>query len=366
MITVGIPTKGRYDSLDKTILSMIMQTMTPYEIIIVDDSDNPKDVRDIDTYQYLFALMEEKGIKWKYTFGLKKGQHYSHQYVQDIAETDFIFRIDDDEIAEPNVLQCLYKWFNDPHTGAVAPSVTLPNPRPLPEGLINKLSSIDSPNMQWFKGSGAKLVEHLYSCFMYRKGIAKFDLSLSPAAHREETLFTHSIHRAGYALIVDMDARVHHFQSKSGGIRTFSDGSLWEHDEKIFRSQLNLWGVEGSDRKIVVLDCGLGDHYAFKNILPSLKKKHKDITIAATYPRAFDDVDGIKLISIHDAKLMFGNIDNYSIYKFMIDHNWNKSLVEAFKALYEDNSIPVQPEVKERKNQPKELPVLAGGYQFIK
>jgi glycosyltransferase involved in cell wall biosynthesis len=335
MITVGIPTKNRYDALSHTLLSIALQTMTPYEVIIVDDNDAPVNLTTNLIYEYIFRLFDDKGIKWKVLFGEKKGQHFSHQMVQEAATTDFIFRVDDDCILEPDVLRKLLSVIKRPGVGAVAPAVLMPNPAPLPLGYKNLIKSIDKPNSQWYKGTGISYAEHLYSCFIYRKGLAKYDLNLSTVAHREETIFSHSIFRADYQLFVNHDAQVWHFRQNTGGIRTFQhDPSLWEHDEKIFQSYMNLWNASKEDTKYIILDNGLGDHYAFKHILPKLREKNEKIVIACCYPDVFHDEDDIELMSIAQAKLIFGNIDNHNIYRYMIDHNWKGTLVEAFEKLY--------------------------------
>lgn len=373
LITVGIPTKNRYDSLDKTLLSIAFQTHLPKEIFIIDDSDEPIDIRNIPHYEYILRLLNEKGVEWKYVFGLKKGQHHSHQYVQDNAVGDWIFRIDDDEVAEPNCLEILSDFIkdsDDSRIGAVAPSVTMPGATQLPEGLRNSMETIyTAPNMQWFNDieGGAYEVEHLYSCFLYRKGIVNYDLSLSTVAHREESIFSHSICKAGYSLYVDMTAQVHHFRADKGGIRNFHDQQLWEHDEKIFRNYMNIWGYT-KEEKIVVLQSGLGDHWAFKHILPELKEKYKNIVIASSFPGVFDN-DGVKVISVAEAQMLYGNIDIYNIYHFMGSRNWDKSLVEAFREMYlgnENNNITIQPEIKnERKPKKLSLGEVVKGYQLI-
>lgn len=329
-ITVGIPTRERYDTLSHTLLSLALQTKKPHEVIVVDDSPNPVDIRNIPIYEYILKLFDTYGIKWRVVFGQKKGQHYSHQMIQEIAEANQIFRIDDDCVAEPNVLELLSSQLGTGRA-AVAPAVMMPNPAHLPAGLLNKISDMNSPNAQWFMGTGTNYAEHLYSCFLYRKGIAKYDLNLSTVAHREETIFSHSLFRAGYKLLVNSDARVWHFRQPKGGIRSGQAAENWENDEKIFQGYLNLWGVSQTQEKVIVLDAGLGDHYAFKNIIPELKGNLK---IACCYPEVFYDEKDLKLISIAEAKLLYGNIDQYNIYKFMIDHNWQGSLVDAFRALY--------------------------------
>jgi len=334
-ITVGIPTKNRYDTLDKTLLSIAFQTFSPHEVIIVDDSDKPINITTIPHYEYILRVFDSKGIKWRVVFGKKQGQHHSHQLIQDQAETELIFRIDDDEVAEPDVLRKLSKHFSNEKIGAVGPSVIEPTAGKVPNGLRNRITSIKTaPNMQWFRGEGQYDAEHLYSCFMYRKGIVNYDLNLSTVCHREETIFSHSIHKAGYNMLVDMDATVYHFRNAGGGIRTFNDPLLWEHDEKIFNAYLSVWNVDNSSSKLVVLDCGLGDHWAFKNILPDLREKYKDITIAACFPDVFWDEPDLKLISIADAKQMFGDITPFQVYKLLWDTPEKIHLIEGFKKLY--------------------------------
>lgn len=336
MITVGIPTKNRYDSLDKTLLSIALQTSSPKEVIIVDDTDNPINLTTIPHYEHIFHLFDDKGIKWRVVFGQKKGQHHSHQMVQELAKTDWIFRIDDDEVAEPDVLRKLITVaIQDEKIGAVAPSVTMVNPPPLPNGLRNSIHTVKtSPNMQWFRGEGEYDADHLYSCFLYRKGIIKYDFALSMVCHREETIFSYSLKRAGYKLIVNMDAHVHHFRAKDGGIRTFKDPSLWKNDEHIFNSYLSIWNVDNSSSKMVVLDCGIGDHWAFKNILPEMKKKYSSITIAACFPDVFWDEPDIKLISIADAKNIYGDITPFQVYKLLWDTKEKIHLIEGFRRMY--------------------------------
>lgn len=333
-ITVGIPTKNRYDTLDKTLLSIALQTLSPHQVIIVDDSDNPVNITTIPHYTYILKTFDAKGIKWEVKFGQKKGQHHSHQMIQDTAEGDLIFRIDDDEVAEPDVLRKLVSHFKDPLIGAVGPSVIEPWAGEVPLGLRNRITSVKTaPNMQWFKGKDSWDADHLYSSFMYRKGIVKYDLTLSTVCHREETIFSYSIKKAGYKLLVDLDATVYHYRNAGGGIRTFTDPILWQHDEKIFNAYLALWNINDGT-KMVVLDCGIGDHWAFKNILPELKEKYKDITIAVCFGDVFWDEPSLKLISIADAKNLYGDITPFQVYKLLWDTKEKIHLIEAFRRLY--------------------------------
>lgn len=334
-ITCGIPTKNRYDLLSHTLLSLAFQTRTPYEIIIVDDSDKIIDLRTLPTFQYIFILFDDLGIKWRVEFGKKLGPHHSHQIVKEKSETELIFRIDDDCIAKSDTLNILFNQIRN-NVGAIAPLVITPPHKDAPENAENKITNIFAPNIQWFVHDKVKNIEvdHLYSCFLYKKSISNYELNLSNKAHREETIFSHSIKQAGYKLLVNTGAIVYHFRSQSGGIRSDNGVAGYEQDEKIFNSYLNLWNINSElQTKFVILENGIGDHYAFKNILPDLKKNHSKITMAVCYPEIFENED-VTLISIAEAKQIFNDISAYNIYFKMSQWNWNKSLTEAFRKLY--------------------------------
>lgn len=352
-ITVGIPTRERYNELSHCLLSIALQTYLPIEIIIVDDTPNPTDLRTIPIYKYIFQLFDDKKVEWKIMYGAHKGAHYSHQLVQEIAKGDWIFRIDDDEIAEPDCLSLLKKnitgWTDN--IGAIAPLVIMPNAE-VKEGIKystrfkniprNEILILENPNVQWYRYEISSVTkerwldqDHLYSCFLYKKGISNYELNLSPVAHREETIFSYKIKKAGYELAVSPEAIVHHFRSATGGIRSHQDKSYYDHDEGVFRSLLSLWNVNKDAKKVVVLDNGIGDHFAFKHILPELKLKHKKIQIACCFNDVFFDEPEIELISIADAYNMFwGCIDEFNVYRKMIDWSWKENLVSAFRKLY--------------------------------
>lgn len=343
-ITVGIPTRDRYHMLSHCLLSIAIQTYKPIECIIIDDSQPAQDMRDIPLYKYIFQLFQDKGINLIVEYGSHRGQHFSHNRIQEIAKGDWIFRIDDDCCMESDVLYHLTQWDNNYNlkVGAIAPLVLMPNSQPCEYSITNDINKIEQLNVQWFNNnvipsghSWDTNHDHLYSCFLYRKGITNYELNLSPVAHREETIFSYKIKREGYELKVDHEAVVHHFRSETGGIRSHTDQKYYDHDEGVFRSLLSLWNVNPDAEKIVVLDCGIGDHFAFKHVLPELKKRHKKIKIACCFNDVFFDEPEIELISIADAYNMFwGCIDEFNVYRKMIDWQWKGNLVEAFEKLY--------------------------------
>ncbi len=315
-ILCSISTRGRYDTtLPMAIQSVITQTLVPNKLVIFDDNDQPKDTREIQHYEYLFRMLDEKGIEWQVIFGQKKGQHFNHQMANTMGYK-WVWRLDDDTVAEPNVLENLYNQTDD-DVGAVGGSVLTP---PFIRGLnsTGKIDDIEEQSIQWDYINEVKEVDHLHCSFLYRAGIHDYNLGLSQVAHREETLFTYGLKQKGYKLLVVPNTVTWHLKNRQGGIRTFQK-EMFEHDEYIFRNHL-----EYRNKTIVVLDSGMGDHLVFAKVLPLIKNPE----VFSCYP---DIVPGR---SIEDAINLFGDLDCYSIYKKMDQWNWKDSLENAFKKMY--------------------------------
>jgi hypothetical protein len=315
-ILCSISTKGRYDTtLPSAIQSVIFQTKKVDKLVIYDDNDEPKDLREIQLYQYLFQMLDLKNIAWECVYAKKMGQHHNHQ-MANTAGYDWVWRIDDDCVAEPTTLEMLFSYTSD-EVGAVGGSVLTPPFQSVQA--TGKIENIDlEPNMQWDYIHDVREVDHLHCSFLYRAGVVDYNLGLSKVAHREETLFTYGLKQRGYKILVVPDAVTWHLKNKHGGIRT-GVHEMFEHDEHIFRNTLKL-----ADRPIVVLDNGMGDHVVFKKILPELDNP----IIFSCFP------DIIPGRSIQEAKDLFGNIDQYSIYAKMDQWNWQGSLENAFRKLY--------------------------------
>jgi hypothetical protein len=308
--------------LPLAIQAVINQTRKPDLLVIYDDNDEPEDVRKYPVYKQLFNVMDITGIKWEWQFAERKGQHYNHQKANERAIRegyDYVWRVDDDNAPEPNVLATLEREMT-PFIGAVGGAILTPEWDCNPRHATGKIENIDNePNIQWGRILTQHQVEHLHCSFLYRSGIYDYNLALSRVAHREETLFTYGIHQRGYKLVVVPNAVTWHFKSEQGGIRSEDNRELYEHDEYIFRNF-----IEYKDKTIVVLDCGMGDHIVFKHVLPLIKNP----IIYSCYPNI---VPGN---SIQEAKNTFGDIDHWNIYKKMDEWKWSQSLEKAFKKLY--------------------------------
>lgn len=319
-ILCSISTRGRYHStLPLALYAILNQTRKPDKIVIFDDNDEPQDMRNELIYMHLFRILDEKQIPWDWLFAGKKGQHHNHQMANRMGY-DWVWRVDDDAIPEPNVLENLASHIAD-DVGAIGGSViTHPcDPRPInATGLINHIDS--EPNIQWGHIRGVKQVEHLHCTFLYRAGVVDYNTGLSRVAHREETLFTYGLHRKEYKVLAVPNAVTYHLKNPQGGIRSETNADLYAHDERIFRNVL-----AHRDQTIVVLNCGKGDHVVFSHVLPHIKNP----LVFTCYPEI---VPGR---SIAEAQALFGSLDPWNVYGKMDAWKWTDSLENAFRKLYD-------------------------------
>lgn len=349
-VTVTISTRGRtFTTLPACLIAIANQTVSPKKIIVFDDNTEHPDLRKEPLYHNVFSLFDAKKIEWCVLFASGEGQVKNHQAALsgDVTKTSLIWRLDDDNIPESNVLEQLLSVFSD-KTGAVAGLIlNAKHGVGQNSAASNKIEDIYvGLNEQWFlwPSNEPKVVDHLYSSFLFRRDIGEkigYCKELSRVGHREETIFTYEITRSGHDCVVNPKAVTWHFDFPTGGIRDNTKEEMWRHDEDIFAIKMKQWAVAGSKNKIIHLDAGLGDHYAFLTVLPKIIEKYKDqkIILAVCYPDVFADYPDIPLISIAESKKILGEqaCDMQSVYRFMIDHRWQKTLIEAYEALYEVN-----------------------------
>jgi len=319
-VLCSIATRGRYHStLPLVLQAVINQTWLPNKVIIFDDNDEPQDMRKEFIYQHLFQQMQAKGIEWEWLFADKKGQHHIHQKANEMGY-DWVWRVDDDCIPEPTVLQSLYSHATQiENVGAVGGSIITGKPVNASKS-TGHIENIDNePNIQWDFIKGIREVMHLHCSFLYRAGVHDFNLGLSRVAHREETLFTYGLYLKGYKVLTAPHATSWHMKNPEGGIRAETKREMFDHDEQIFRNFLSYSG-----RPIVVLNCGLGDHIVFSKILPELDNP----AVFTCYPEI------IAGRSIAEAQHLFGDLDQWNIYKKMDQWKWTDSLENAYRKLY--------------------------------
>ena len=307
-ITIGVPTRNRYKNLALCLQGLINQAYKNWDLIIVDDSDNPRDLRFLSIFQNLFIRLDREKHNWQIIYGQRRGPHYSQQIILEIAKTDWIWRIDDDEIAENDCLTSLVNNIDNNHyllsscikneiinteennIGAIGGKVIQPRYLDIrlenPDFTINSLFDF---NGQWDISLQKKItnVEHLHSTFLYnRQAVLKvggYDLGFSPVGHLEETDLTYRLFQAGYNNIFEPKALTWHYRAERGGIRDNNQQFYFEHDEKIFFKKYRKFN---SDKIYVPIFGGIGDHLLATPMLRGLKKKYpdKNLIVGASNP----------------------------------------------------------------------------------
>ena len=317
-VLCSISTRGRtHSTLPMALQAIINQTRKPDKLVIFDDNDDPQDLRSDPIYVQLFRMLDAKEIAWEWLFAGKKGQHHNHQ-IANWMGYEWVWRVDDDALPEPNVLQNLLKHAA-PNVGGVGGSVFTP-PHKFEGEATGKIDNIYvEPNPQWMPIKKTKEVDHLHCTFLYRAGVYDYNLGLSRVGHREETLFTFGLRKKGYNLLIVPNAVTWHLKAPSGGIRMDSTETMFTHDEQIFRNTMAF-----KDHTIVVLNSGMGDHLVFSHVLPAIKNP----IVFGCYPEI------VPSKSIAEAQSLFGDIEMFNVYGKMARWNWKSSLEDAYRKLY--------------------------------
>lgn len=363
--TVDMSTKNRYDStLFSALYSVINQSVPPTKIIVGDDNKHPVDLRNIPRYKRLFDLCAQKNIQIEVLFTNDRGQVHNHQMVLDMANTQYVWRMDDDEIAPPDTAANMLEIMATNNYCAVGPliidpSMRLPNVSYTATRIYDvRRTGIFIPNPQWLENPEDYLTEHLYSSFMYRTDSRKhvsYCKELSKIGHREETMFSYSLYKFyNKPCAIDKRCKIHHIREE-GGIRSYYDKSLWDADETVFAAFMakNVDVTTINPLRTIILDCGIGDHFAFNSIFDKILKRDDadffssaSYLIACCYPevtnRLLENTNlagRLYICSIADIQNVYGIRDeafwDHNVYKFMAERNYKKHLSEAFLELHE-------------------------------
>lgn len=338
-ITAYICTRGRYDTtLPLAILSTINQTKRPTEFILWDDNPEPTDLRKMLPYANLFNLMAHLGIEWKVMFGGGKGQVHGHQWVNKNAKGDWCWRVDDDSVPEANCLDDLTALPMD-DIGAIGGLIhnpaMCPIKGPLADGSIKRIKGWMAPQVFRHVEMIRYQVEHLHCSFLYRARTVDYPTELSVVGHREETIFTHSMHRAGYKVMVDPHAVTYHLRQDTGGIRHQKDGQLWALDEEIFQRYLKQWNVTLESYLLLVDMNGLGDAWILRRLVPEILKKHgyPKAIVATMHPDVWEDVPDVTPVDPQSASMVHGDIQRLNPYSTMSQDPTLK-LEDAYRRIY--------------------------------
>ena len=255
-LTVSVTTRGRYYStLSLCLTSILTQSLLPNEIILVDDNEK-KEFYNIQIYKDILKIIKNKNIKFSYYYGSSKGQVYAQQIALENCKTEYLYKMDDDNILEYNTLEILYNTIkNNPDIGAVSGLILnnsdINRELKYKSNIYNKIEDLYTEfNIQMCgkQDDNIKKVEHIYSNFLFKVNIAdKYSLDFSPSGHREDTVFTYEIYLKGYDLLINPKAIIWLIINSEGGNRIHSVNN---ENEIKFLKKLKEWNIIPNKLKI--------------------------------------------------------------------------------------------------------------------
>jgi len=248
-ITVTLTTRNRYHTtLPFCLMSIFNQTLSPKRVILVDDNEN-KQFYNIPQFKDILFLFKQKNIEFYYFYGESKGQVFAQNIALEHTETELIFKMDDDNILENNVLETLYNNMKG-DVGMISCLILtkddLERKLDYEDSVYNRIEDIyDKYNIQFIKNQDDRIkqVEHLHGSYLFRKDlIDSYPLEFSPSGHREDTVTSYQIFRKGYKLLVDPNVIIWHLKEKSGGNRLFNYETDTNNELK-FIEKLKEWKI---------------------------------------------------------------------------------------------------------------------------
>ena len=284
-ILCEICTRGRYGTtLPATLQSIMSQSRRPDTVMIVDDNP-PAERCDLSKIPFYHGILTAMASFMKVIVIPGKGApQCNHEMVRLHEDAkELIWRVDDDECPEVDVLKTLEQHLLDPKVGAAAGLVLHPPGIEENEYASSQLEDIDySKNIQWYRWKDNPVfsnVGHLHSSYLYRKTIAPFSQTLSAVGHSEETQHSIQIGMAGYRLVVDTSVVTWHYREPNGGIRSHST-ECYQHDEANFKEFLTTLPVTYKKHVHIVGAQGIGDCFALLSVMPDIIKSWEGKTDA--------------------------------------------------------------------------------------
>jgi GT2 family glycosyltransferase/glycosyltransferase involved in cell wall biosynthesis len=264
-VCIDVCTRDRRPYLGVLLMSLLNQTFKDWDIVVeIDDSD------DNVVNDFLITSLAKRcgfeGHKWNIIRSHRQGPHIAHDRTLQMASSNkykLVCRVDDDIFLRPDYLENIFRLFvEDGGCKIAAVSGVYPNPSrsdaeqsapPDWQTSMEYAGKIDH-NRPWPyvcfypEGTKPRLVEHLYSSFMYRTEIATaiggYCKEFSQIGHREESDFSARFHLAGYEMYIQPKSIGFHFQAPAGGIRSdaiLNKEQLAMSDDRIYQRRLDKW-----------------------------------------------------------------------------------------------------------------------------
>jgi glycosyltransferase involved in cell wall biosynthesis len=234
LISVIIPTYGREEPLQTTLLDVLKQEYPHFETIVVDQTQEHQP----ETQAFLDELASEGKIRlFKVDWASLPG---ARNYAVKRAKGDILLFLDDDVLLEPGFLVAHAKNYDSPNVGAVAGRVfdrmkladfqegleiqDLP-PEAMDAGIawyhINLVHTVKPQQVLSARGCNMSFRREIFETH----GIL-FDERFQGSAVREESDFCLRIRKTGLMIWYDPDAHLIHLGEETGGCHDITTRSL--------------------------------------------------------------------------------------------------------------------------------------------
>lgn len=148
MISIFIPTGNRASSLQKVLESLVAQTYTDFEVLIVDYKSKDNTDKVIDSFR--------KKLELQYIEQKDKGLSKAANLALTQAKGEIFIRTDDDVVMSPGWLQAIHNSFKDAKVGGVTGPTVIPKEYATNRDLFVFEEKFKKGNLFW------KLIGKLY------------------------------------------------------------------------------------------------------------------------------------------------------------------------------------------------------------
>jgi hypothetical protein len=318
----------RGPSLLNVLSAIANQTKKPKQVIITDDTPdwNPANISQSPIWMPLLKYMQYAGIAWVWEPGGGKGPQHNAKKVEDL-KSKYIWKLTEYTIPAPNVLETLLSNMKDPKVGAVGGTlgvdvlVKSENPNPVNDPIFlhknNAQFSLINQEKSFSDGIG-----FLDKTYLYRNNTTSQYFTLSKVGNLCDIGLTYNIKKAGYKLVIDPKALnifipIQHEMTENDNWLAIDDESKIASllDPRPMSKRVEEW-EEQNGGKLVILQNGLGDHFAFKKALPNIQKPGEKINLLCNFKWVFEDCKDLNFISREELPF---TIDKqwFNIYGFM-------------------------------------------------
>ena len=252
-VTIHVCSRDRHSELGLLVQSLRTQTFQDWDLIVL-DSASGSPIQGCQFLNVLFNELKQEGhsvrlYRENNVVGVCRARNRLIEL--DDLGNEFVCRLDDDVILEPDYLERLLNVINQGFdiASGVTPNAGMPclerETRFLGDK-INVLKLDEEGNILEFGDdcgftydkSKVLSADHFRSCALYKSEIqkkVKYPEHLSFVGFREESWFSLNALRLGYKIGVDTKAKVVHLRTPSGGVRVSDYAERVKIDEEEFQ-----------------------------------------------------------------------------------------------------------------------------------